>query len=198
VYDTGVRLAWQGRIAAAGAPGVIPALDNATSMVIRAIDLALFVPLCILAGVLLLRRRVWGLLLDSVGVLKFLNIGLAVSLMGLNMPRVAAASSVVEWVVFPAIALAALVMAVALLTEKSIQSRTIELAISTAQVRSSRVARAELSNQALEPSHHSLLSSVARMDVAPRCSPASVHQFDRPPVFVIISSHKLTIRRGNP
>jgi hypothetical protein len=154
VDDTGVRRAWLGRIAAAGASGAIPALHNVTSMYIRSVDLALFVPLCMLARVLLLRRSARDLLLDSVGVLKPLTIGLAVSLMGLNIARVAAAGSVVEWVVFPAMALAGLVMAAALLMEKSIQGRTIELAISTAQVRSSRIARAELSNQALEPSYH--------------------------------------------
>jgi hypothetical protein len=108
-------LAWLGRIAAANAPGAIPALENVTSMFIQAMDLALIVPLCILAGVLLLRRSAWGFLLASVGVLKFLTIGLAVSLMGLNMARVGAAGSAVEWVVFSAITLAGLAMAVALL-----------------------------------------------------------------------------------
>jgi hypothetical protein len=139
------------------------------------LDLALFEPLCMLAGVLLLQRGARDFLLASVGVLEFLTIGLAVSLMGLNMARVGAASSMVEWVVFPGMPLAGLVIAVALLMEKSILGRTIELATSAAQVCSCRVARAELSNQALEPSHHSLLSNVNRMDVAPRRSPASVH-----------------------
>ncbi len=108
-------LAWLGRVASASAPGAIPALDNVTSMFIQAMDLALIVPLCILAGILLLRRSAWGYLLASVSVLKFITMGLAVSLMGLNMARVGAAPSVVELVVFPAITLANVVMAAALL-----------------------------------------------------------------------------------
>jgi hypothetical protein len=110
-------LAWLGRIAAANAPDAIPALENVTSMFIQAMDLALIVPLCILAGVLLLRRSAWGYLLASVGLLKFLTIGLAVSLIGLNMARVGATGSVVEWVVLPAITLAGLVMAGELLRD---------------------------------------------------------------------------------
>jgi hypothetical protein len=63
-----------------------------------------------LRGRLLLHRRPWGYLLASVGLLKFLTLGLAVSLMGLNMARVGVPVSAVELVVFPAIALANLVM----------------------------------------------------------------------------------------
>jgi len=79
-----LSLAWLGRIAATFAPGAIPALENITSMFIQAMDLALIVPLCVLAAVLLVRRSPWGYLLASVAVLKFVTMGLAVSLMGLN------------------------------------------------------------------------------------------------------------------
>jgi hypothetical protein len=108
-------LAWLGRIAATFRPGAIPALENTTTLFIQAMDLVLIAPLCIVAGILLLRRSAWGYLLAAVGVLKFVSMGLAVSLMGLNMARVGAAGSVVEWVVFPAITLAGLVLAAALL-----------------------------------------------------------------------------------
>ncbi len=110
-----LTLAWLGRIAATFAPGAIPALDNTTSMFIQAMDLALIVPLCILAGVLLLRRSAWGYLLASVALMKFLTMGIAVSLMGLNMARAGVPISAVELVVFPAIALANLVIVAVLL-----------------------------------------------------------------------------------
>jgi len=110
-----LTLAWLGRIAAAFAPGAVPALENTTSMFIQAMDLGLIVPVCILAGVLLLRRRPWGYLLASVGLTKFLTLGVAVSLMGLNMARVGAPVSAVELGIFPIITLLNLIMAIALL-----------------------------------------------------------------------------------
>jgi hypothetical protein len=105
-----LSLAWLGRIAATFAPESVPALENTTSMFIQAMDLGLIVPVCILAGILLMRRKPWGYLLASVGLTKFLTLGIAVSLMGLNMARVGLPVSVVELVIFPAIALANLVM----------------------------------------------------------------------------------------
>ena len=99
-------LAWFGRIAATYPAGAIPALENTTSMFIQAMDLAIVVPLCVLSGILLLRRRPWGYLLASVGMLKFLTLGSAVSVMGLNMLRVGVPVSAMELVIFPLIALA--------------------------------------------------------------------------------------------
>ncbi|GIV73955.1 hypothetical protein [Caldilinea sp.] len=110
-----LTLAWLGRIAAAFAPGAVPALENTTSMFIQAMDLGLIVPVCILAGVLLLRRRPWGYLLASVGLTKFLTLGVALSLMGLNMARVGAPISIVELGIFPIITLLNLIMAIVLL-----------------------------------------------------------------------------------
>lgn len=110
-----LSLAWLGRIAATFAPGAVPALDNTTSMFIQAMDLGLIVPTCVLSGVLLLRRRPWGYLLASVGLTKFLTLGVAVSLMGLNMARVGVPVGVGELVIFPGMALAGVVMTVILL-----------------------------------------------------------------------------------
>jgi hypothetical protein len=117
-------LAWLGRILPTLVPlspwergGVrgIPALDNVTSMFIQAMDLGLIVPLCILSGILLLRRKPWGYLLASVGLTKFLTMGVAVSVMSLNMARVGVPISAVEVVVFPIITLANIVMVTLLL-----------------------------------------------------------------------------------
>ena len=106
-----LSLAWLGRIAPTILQDQTPALENVTSMFIQAMDLAIVVPLCVLAGILLLRRRPWGYLLASVGLTKFLTLGVAVSLMGLNMARVGIPVSAVERVVFPTIALANAVLA---------------------------------------------------------------------------------------
>lgn len=66
-------------------PQVPAALENTTTRVIQAMDLALVAPLAILAGILLLRRSAGGYLLASVAVLKGLTMSLAVSAMAINM-----------------------------------------------------------------------------------------------------------------
>lgn len=114
-----LTLAWLGRIAATFATDAIPELENTTSMFIQAMDLGLIVPLCVLSGILLLKRNAWGYLLASVGLTKFLTLGIAVSLMGLNMARVGVPVSAVELGIFPTIALANLILVVVLL--KNIQ-----------------------------------------------------------------------------
>ena len=110
-----LSLAWLGRIAATFAPHAVPALENTTSMFIQVMDLGVIVPFCILAGVLLLRRRSWGYLLASVGMFKFLTLGVAVTTMGVNMARHGVVVSAVELVVFPLIALLNIIMVVILL-----------------------------------------------------------------------------------
>lgn len=121
-----LSLAWLGRILPTlpstflslwekGGVQSVPALDNVTSMFIQAMDLGIVVPTCLLSGILLLRRRAWGYLLASVGLTKFLCLGIAVSLMGLNMARVGVPVSIVELVIFPSMALAGIIMTILLL-----------------------------------------------------------------------------------
>lgn len=112
-----LTLAWLGRIAATFAPGAVPALDNVTSMFIQVMDLGLIVPLCILSAILLLRKEAWGYLLASVAMLKFLTMGLAVSVMGLNMARVGVPISMVEMGIFPTITLINIIFSVILLRD---------------------------------------------------------------------------------
>lgn len=110
-----LTLAWLGRIMPTILEDKIPVLENTTSMFIQAMDLGIIVPFSIIAGILLLRRTAWGYLLAAVGLMKFLTMGTAVSLMGLNMARVGASVSIIELVVFPTIALFNLVMVIFLL-----------------------------------------------------------------------------------
>lgn len=93
-------LAWLSRIVSTW-NGVTPPLENTTSLFIQAMDLALIVPAAFVSGVLLLGRRAWGYLLASVFVMKMITMGLAVSVMGLNMVLVGVGVSPVELVVFP-------------------------------------------------------------------------------------------------
>ena len=81
-----LSLAWFGRVIPELLHPEMPAaLENTTTRVIQAMDLALITPLAILAGILLLRRSSWGYLLASVAIIKGLTMALAVSAMGINM-----------------------------------------------------------------------------------------------------------------
>ncbi|HAD07284.1 MAG TPA: hypothetical protein DCE76_09015 [Anaerolineaceae bacterium] len=110
-----LSLAWLGRIAQTFTAGAVPALENTTSMFIQAMDLGIVVPVCVLSAVLLLRRSPWGYLLASIGLVKFLTLGTAVSLMGLNMARVGVPISPLELVIFSGMALAGIITTIILL-----------------------------------------------------------------------------------
>jgi hypothetical protein len=108
-------LAWLGRIVPPLLQNQIPALENATTMVIQAMDLSLIVPLAILSGILLLRRSSWGYLLASVSLLKGVTLGLGVSAMAINMALKGVADSMGIMIPFLIITLLNLLMAVLLL-----------------------------------------------------------------------------------
>jgi hypothetical protein len=108
-------LAWLGRIVPPLLQGKTPALENTTTLVIQALDLALIAPLAILSGVLLLRRSAWGYLLTSVTLLKGVTLGLGVSAMAINMTLKDVPDSLGVMVPFLVITLLNLVMAVLLL-----------------------------------------------------------------------------------
>lgn len=110
-----LTVAWLGRILPTISPQSVPQLENVSTMFIQAMDLGLVVPLCVISAVQLLRGSPWGYLLASVGMLKFVTMGLAVSLMGLNMARVGVPISPVELGIFLAITLVNLGMTAVLL-----------------------------------------------------------------------------------
>ncbi len=101
-----------------------PALENTTSMFIQVMDLGIVVPTCVLCGILLLRRNPWGYLLCSVGLIKFMMLGISVSLMGLNMARVGAPDSSILIGMFGGLALIVIVMTVLLF--KNFSERVID------------------------------------------------------------------------
>ena len=62
-----------------------------------------------------MRGKPWGYLLASVGLVKFSTLGLAVSLMAVNMLRSGVRVSPVELAVFPCMALVGVIMTARLL-----------------------------------------------------------------------------------
>ncbi len=110
-----LALAWLGRIIPPTLGEQTPLLENATTMVIQAMDLGLILPLAVLAGILLLRRNPWGYLLASVALTKGMTMGIAVSTMGINMALQGVPDSLGILIPFLVITLLNLVMAVILL-----------------------------------------------------------------------------------
>jgi hypothetical protein len=108
-------LAWLGRILPPTLGGQTPLLENATTMVIQAMDLGLVLPLVVLAGIFLLRRSAWGYLLASVALMKGMTMGIAVSAMGINMALQDVPDSLGILIPFMVITLLNLVMAIILL-----------------------------------------------------------------------------------
>jgi hypothetical protein len=110
-----LSLAWLGRILPPVLSDQTPLLENATTMVIQAMDLGLVLPLVVLGGILLLRRSAWGYLLASVALMKGMTMGIAVSTMGVNMALQGVPDSLGILIPFMVITLLNLVMAVILL-----------------------------------------------------------------------------------
>lgn len=119
-------LAWLGKILPSLLPNAPrPDLQNATTMVIQAMDLGLLVPLATLAGILLLRRIALGYLLASVFVLKAITMGLAVSAMIVSMALSGVTDSPVIMVPFLLITVVNLGVAIEMLRHVTNPPRTI-------------------------------------------------------------------------
>ncbi len=110
-----LSLMWLGRIAPSLLQNQIPGLENVTSLFIQAMDLALIVPLCALSGALLLRRSPLGYLLASVGVMKFLTMCVALTMMLLNMLRAGVDPGAPALILFPSLAVVNIIFAAILL-----------------------------------------------------------------------------------
>lgn len=110
-----LSLAWLGKVVPPVLQNVTPTLENNTTFVIQAMDLALIVPLAVLSGILLMRRSAWGYLLASVFVMKAITLGLAVSAMSINMTLAGTPDSLSIIVPFLVITLLNLFAAVSLL-----------------------------------------------------------------------------------
>lgn len=116
-------IAWMGRVVPELLSPQIPAaLENTTTRVIQAMDLALITPLAVLSGILLLRRRAWGYLLASVTILKGLTMALAVSTMAINMALKGVPDSLGIMIPFLVLTILTMVMAVVLI--RSIHEKT--------------------------------------------------------------------------
>jgi hypothetical protein len=110
-----LSLAWVGRIVPGLMGGVPVGLLTSTTLVIQVMDLGLIVPLMLLAGVLLLRRRPLGYLLASVALIKFVTMGIALVAMIAGQLLAGEVVPFVEAAIFVLMAAAAICMAILLM-----------------------------------------------------------------------------------
>jgi len=101
-----LALLWLGRIVPTLLAGSVPfGLDSYSTLFVQAGDLGLVVPLAILSGVLLLRRRPVGYLLASVLLVKGATLGLALVAMIVSQAAAGMAIAPVEAMFFGTVAL---------------------------------------------------------------------------------------------
>ena len=105
-----LTLAWMGRIVPALLAGTPPiGLESYTTLVIQGLDLGIIVPASALTAVLLKRRQAWGYALTAVILVKGLTMGMALIAMIIGMLMTGVQVSMMEVIVFPGIAVAALI-----------------------------------------------------------------------------------------
>jgi hypothetical protein len=109
-------LAWLGRILPAQWNGTTPVgLSTNSTLFIQALDLGVLVPMMVVAAVQLLQRQAFGYLLTSVAIMKFVTMGLALDAMIIGQYLAGVPMSLVEVLIFAAISLVAIGMAVVVL-----------------------------------------------------------------------------------
>jgi hypothetical protein len=109
-------IAWLGRIIPALLANQPPyGLESYTTLIIQALDLGLVVPAAFLSGILLWKKHAWGYLLSSIILIKGATLAIAVTAMAVNMIRIGVEVSIGETLMFPLIALAAILMMIKLM-----------------------------------------------------------------------------------
>ncbi len=102
-FISAIALMWLGRIVPPLMTGGTPlGLEHYTTLVIQVMDLGLVIPVSILAGILLMRRKPAGLLLAAVMCMKGATMLTSLTAMVINQKLTGVDISVAEMVVFPA------------------------------------------------------------------------------------------------
>lgn len=108
---TAIGLMWIGKVVSPLMTGTAPAgLEHYTTLVIQAMDLGLIVPVSILSGVLLLKRKAFGLLLSSIICVKGLTMLTALTAMIISQLLSGVQLASLEIILFPAFNLIVIVI----------------------------------------------------------------------------------------
>ncbi|MCX8074563.1 MAG: hypothetical protein N2749_03150 [Clostridia bacterium] len=112
-----IGLLWLGKIAPSILNGAVPlGLEHYTTLVIQGMDLGFVVPVAIISGVLLIKKKAFGYLLSSVIILKLITMLTSISAMIINMLLNGVAVSVIEIVLFSIFDLLAIISLIILLS----------------------------------------------------------------------------------
>ena len=95
-------LLWMGKIIPPIINGTVPVgLEHYTTLVIQGLDLGFIVPIAILSGVLLIKRKPFGYLLSSVIIMKGFTMGAALTAMIISQYFAGVPMGLIEIVMFP-------------------------------------------------------------------------------------------------
>lgn len=105
-FAVALCLLWMGKIIPTIINGIIPqGLDHYTTLVIQGLDLGFIVPIALLSGVLLIKRKPFGYLLSSVIIMKGFTMGAALTAMIIGQYLAGVAMSIIEITMFPILSL---------------------------------------------------------------------------------------------
>jgi hypothetical protein len=99
-------LLWMKKIIPTIINGTVPiGLEHYTTLVIQGLDLGFIVPIAILSGVLIIKRKPLGYLLSSVIIMKGFTMGAALTAMIISQYLAGVSMSIVEIIMFPMLSL---------------------------------------------------------------------------------------------
>ncbi len=101
-FAAALCLLWLGKIIPTIINGTVPlGLEHYTTLVIQGLDLGFIVPIALLSGVLLIKRKPFGYLLSSVIIMKGLTMGAALTAMIVGQYFAGVAMNIIEMIMFP-------------------------------------------------------------------------------------------------
>lgn len=99
-------LLWMKKIIPTITNGTIPlGLEHYTTLVIQGLDLGFIVPIALLSGVMIIKRKPFGYLLSSIIIMKGFTMGAALTAMIISQYFAGVSMSIIEIIMFPMISL---------------------------------------------------------------------------------------------
>jgi hypothetical protein len=101
-FAVALCLLWLGKIIPTITNGTVPlGLEHYTTLVIQGLDLGFIVPVALLSGVLLIKRKPFGYLISSVIIMKGFTMGAALTAMIIGQYLAGVAMGMIEIIMFP-------------------------------------------------------------------------------------------------
>lgn len=111
-----IGMMWLGKLAPSIFKGKVPeGLEHYTTLVIQGMDLGIMVPVAVLSGVLLIKRKPFGYLLSSVIIIKAITMLSSISAMIINQALNDVAMNIIEASIFPFFNLVAIISLILLI-----------------------------------------------------------------------------------